>query len=323
MRPSDVQLTQQGELRHFLSIDGLSREHLQRILKLAESFASVAGKPVKKAPLLRGKTVVNLFFEPSTRTLTTFDLAAKRLSADVLNVNLRDSSVNKGESLLDTLRTFEAMHCDLFVIRHPSSGAAAFIASRVSENVAVINAGDGCHAHPTQAMLDMFTIQLHKPNFASLRVAIVGDIAHSRVARSEISALRLLGTRDIRVIGPRTLIPRDIECRGVRAHYDLEEGLRDADIVVALRLQREKMSDVFLPGEKEYFRLYGLNVERLEAAAPGALVMHPGPINRGVELDSSLADNPRSLILEQVSHGVAVRMAIMAMTLGAVQLQDP
>jgi aspartate carbamoyltransferase catalytic subunit len=268
-------------------------------------------------PLLRGKTVVNLFFEPSTRTRTTFELAAKRLSADVLNLNIDSSSTSKGESLQDTLHTLEAMHCDMFVIRHANSGAAHFIATQVAPHVRVINSGDGRHAHPTQALLDMFTIRRHKPDFRRLRVAIVGDVAHSRVARSEIHALRALDVAEIRVVGPRTLIPAGIESMGVRVFNDLEAGIRDADVIVMLRLQRERMRSALLPGEKEYFNCFGLTAARLRAAAADAIVMHPGPINRGVEIDSEVADGGRSVILQQVSHGIWVRMAIMAMIMGA------
>jgi len=319
MNSAALQLNAQGELRHFLCIEGLQRRHLERILQLAESFDAVAGRAVKKVPLLRGKTVVNLFFEPSTRTRMTFELAAKRLSADILNLNLGESATGKGESLLDTLKTLQSMHCDMFVIRHQHSGAAHFIASQVREAVTVINAGDGCHAHPTQAMLDVYTIRRHKPGLESLCVAIVGDIAHSRVARSEICALNLLGAGEVRVVAPRTLLPLDVKDMGVRVFHDLGTGLRDADVVIALRLQRERMCSERLPSAAEYFRLYGLTPQALAVAKPDALVMHPGPINRGVELDSAVADGPHSLILEQVSHGIAMRMAVMALTMGAIQ----
>jgi aspartate carbamoyltransferase catalytic subunit len=299
--------------RHLLDIGSLSREQLLRILDTAESFAAVAGQPVKKVPLLRGKTVVNLFFEPSTRTRTTFELAAKRLSADVLNIAATQSSATKGESLLDTLKNLEAMHCDMFVVRHAASGAAAFIASQVAPHISVINAGDGRHAHPTQGLLDMFTIRRHKPDFGALTVAIVGDILHSRVARSDIEALRLLGVGELRLVGPRTLLPREADALGVRVFHSLAAGLQDADVVMMLRLQRERMRAGLLPSEHEYFRLYGLTPERLAHAKPDVMVMHPGPINRGVEMDSAVADGPRSVILEQVAHGIAVRMAVMSL----------
>ena len=318
-----MQLDQDGGLRHFLSMEALPRATLLAILDGAASFTGVAGRAVKKVPLLRGKTVVNLFFEPSTRTRVTFELAAKRLSADVLNIDLAASATRKGESLLDTLRTLEAMRSDMFIVRHPDSGAARFIARHAASDTHVINAGDGRHAHPTQALLDMFTIRRHKPDFAALRVAIVGDIAHSRVARSEIHALRILGARDIRVIAPRTLLPLQVESLGVRAFHNIEEGLADADVIIALRLQRERMSSALLPDEREYFHCFGLTERRLRAARPDAIVMHPGPVNRGVEIDSAVADSARSVILQQVSHGIAVRMAVMAMIMGARPAKAP
>ena len=313
----NLQLDEDGNLRHFLTIDGLSRDVLLNILDTAENFAGVGTRAVKKVPLLRGKTIVNLFFEPSTRTLTTFDLAAKRLSADVLNLNISTSSATKGESLLDTLHTLEAMHCDMFVVRHAESGAAHFIARHVAPEVSVINGGDGKHAHPTQAMLDMFTIRRHKGDISQLRVAIVGDIAHSRVARAQINALRTLGAREIRAVGPRTLIPRGVEAMGVKVFTELDAGLKDADVVIMLRLQRERMGGPLLPSSSEYFRYFGVTEERLQAAHPDAIVMHPGPLNRGVEISSELADGHRSVILDQVSYGIAIRMAVMSMALGS------
>jgi aspartate carbamoyltransferase catalytic subunit len=312
---NNIQLDENGRLRHFLSIEGLSQELLTQILDQAESFAGVAERTVKKVPLLRGKIITNLFFETSTRTRTTFELAAKRLSADVLNLNISASSTSKGETLLDTLRNLEAMHCDMFVVRHADSGAAHFIAQHAAPHISVINAGDGRHAHPTQAMLDMFTIRRHKGDFSKLKVAIVGDIQHSRVARSQILALNTLGTAEVRLIGPRTLLPSHAESLGVQLHHDLETGIRDADVVIMLRLQRERMRGALLPSEHEYFQLYGLTEERLQAAKEDAIVMHPGPINRGVEMDSQVADGPRSVILQQVSHGIAVRMAVMSMAM--------
>ncbi|ADJ29504.1 aspartate carbamoyltransferase catalytic subunit [Nitrosococcus watsonii] len=312
---SNLQLDQKGQLRHFLSIQGLNRELLTRILDTAESFSSIGAQQVKKVPLLRGKTIVNLFFESSTRTLSTFELAAKRLSADVMNLNVRTSSTQKGESLLDTLRSLEAMHCDMFVVRHSDSGAAYFIARHVPSHVSVINAGDGCHSHPSQAMLDMFTIRRHKGSFPNLRVAIIGDILHSRVARSEIHALATLGTGEIRVIAPRTLLPRNVDSLGVHIFHDMRVGLKGVDVVIMLRLQRERMEGARLPSEREYFQLYGLTEEKLALAQPEAIVMHPGPINRGIEIESAVADGPRSVILEQISHGIAIRMAVMAMTM--------
>ena len=315
MSEASLQLDEHGQLRHFLTVEGQERALLVSIMDTAESLASVTEQTVKKVPLLRGKTIVNLFFETSTRTRTTFELAAKRLSADVLNVNIATSATTKGESLLDTIRNIEAMHVDMFVVRHAQSGAAHFIARHVAPHISVINAGDGRHAHPTQAMLDVFTIRKHKPDFGQLTVAIVGDILHSRVARSEIHALRILGAREIRVVGPRTLIPADIEALGVTVCHDLESGLRDADVIIMLRLQRERMSGAFIPSEHEYYASFGLTESRLTLAKPDVLVMHPGPINRGVEIDSKVADGSRSVILQQVTHGIAIRMAVMSMTM--------
>jgi len=317
MTASDIQLDQKGRLKHFLTTEGLSRQLLTDILDTAASFAEVGGRAVKKVPLLRGKTVVNLFFEASTRTRTTFELAAKRLSADVLNLNISTSSTSKGESLQDTLHTLEAMHCDMFVVRHASSGAAHFIATHVAPGISVINGGDGRNAHPTQALLDMYTIRQHKKEFPPLRVAIVGDVAHSRVARSQIHALKTLGVADLRVVGPKTLIPADITALGARVFYDLEEGIAGTDVITMLRLQRERMRSSLLPSEHEYFACYGLTENKLRAASPDVIVMHPGPINRGVEIDTHVADGPRSVILQQVTHGIAVRMAVMAMIMGA------
>ncbi len=316
MTDQGLQLDSRGRLRHLLNIEGLSQSHIEEILDTAESFAGVTRREVKKVPLLRGKTVVNLFFEASTRTRTTFELAAKRLSADVLNITASSSSTVKGESLLDTLRNLEAMHVDMFVVRHGSSGAAHFIASHCQPHVAVLNAGDGGHAHPTQALLDVFTIRRHRPDFSSLRVVIVGDILHSRVARSQIHALKALGTGEVRVVAPRTLLPVGIEALGVRVCPTLEEGLREADVIIMLRLQRERMRGALLPSEHEYYREYGLTEIRLQGAHPDALVMHPGPINRGVEMTSAVADSERSLILEQVSNGIAIRMAAMSLIMG-------
>lgn len=318
---ANPQLDSHGNLRHFLTLDGLDRRQLTDILDQTEGFLSVARQPVKKVPLCRGKIIANLFFETSTRTRTTFELAAKRLSADVLNLNISTSATAKGETLLDTLRNLEAMNVDMFVVRHADSGAAHFIARHVAPHVSVINAGDGCHAHPTQGMLDMFTIRQHKGDFSRLKVAIVGDILHSRVARSQIGALRTLGAAEVRVIAPRTLIPAQAEqALGVRVFHDLRDGVTDCDVIIMLRLQRERMAGGFLPSEHEYFYLFGLTEKRLASAKPDAIVMHPGPINRGVEMDSEVADGPRSVILEQVSNGLAVRMAVMSMCIGTQNL---
>ena len=316
MSMADLQLDDQGRLRHFIAIEGLPRELLVQILDTAERFAPVGDRAVKKVPLLRGRTVANLFFEPSTRTRTTFDLAAKRLSADVLNLNIEASSTKKGESLIDTLRNLEAMQCDMFVVRHQTSGAAHYIASQVAPHISVINGGDGRHEHPTQGMLDAFTIRRHKGRFDRLKVAIVGDVAHSRVARSNLHALKILGVPDLRVVGPRTLIPPGIEALGVQVFEDLDAGLKGVDVVIMLRLQQERMQSALLPSGHEYFRKYGLTPRRLALAAKDAIVMHPGPINRGVEIDSAVADGVQSVILEQVTCGIAVRMAVMAMILG-------
>ena len=304
-------------MRHFLQIDGHSAEELFHILDTAESFTSVDDRSIKKVPLLRGKTIVNLFFEPSTRTRTTFELAAKRLSADVLNINIATSATTKGESLLDTLFNLEAMNTDMFIVRHPESGAAEFMSNYVAPHVSVINAGDGRHAHPTQAMLDMFTIRKHAEDFSKIKVAIVGDILHSRVARSQIEALNLLGTREVRVIAPRTLLPANVAQLGVEVFQNCKEGLRDVDVIIMLRLQKERMQGGFLPSEHEYFQLYGLTPERLAIAKPNAIVMHPGPINRGVEISSEVADGSQSVILQQVEYGIAVRMAILSIAMSS------
>ena len=317
-----LQVDAHGRLKHFLTIDGLPRELLVNILDTAESFAGIGERAVKKVPLLRGKTIVNLFFEPSTRTRTTFELAAKRLSADVLNINASTSSTTKGESLLDTLRTLEAMHCDMFVVRHSQSGAAHFIAQHAAPHISVINGGDGRHAHPTQAMLDMFTIRRHKGDFASLKVAIVGDVAHSRVARSLIHALTTLGAAQVRIVAPRTLVPPGLESLGVTVHHHLREGLAGADVVILLRLQNERMQGALLPSSHEYFQYYGVTEEKLAVADPDAIVMHPGPLNRGVEIDSDVADGSRSVILRQVSYGIAIRMAVMSMAIGSHAAAD-
>lgn len=319
--PRNVQLTADGRLKHFLSINGLSRTLLTEILDTAESFANIGEQSVKKVPLLRGKTIVNLFFENSTRTRATFELAAKRLSADVLNLDIKTSSTAKGETLMDTLQNIEAMHADMFVVRHADSGAAHFIASQVTPRVAIINAGDGRHAHPTQAMLDMFTIRRHKGEFAGLKVAIVGDILHSRVARSQIRALTTLGADEIRLVAPKTLLPVGIEDLGVKLYTRMEEGIKDVDVVMMLRLQKERMSGALLPSESEFYRLYGLTTDKLAYAHPEAIVMHPGPINRGVEIESAVADGSRSVILQQVGYGIATRMAVMSMAMSG-QMQE-
>ncbi|MDJ0653090.1 MAG: aspartate carbamoyltransferase catalytic subunit [Xanthomonadales bacterium] len=317
---AELQLRPDGRLRHFLSIEGLNQPLLSEVLDTAESFRKAAFQQVRKLPLLRGKTVINLFFEPSTRTRTTFELAARRLSADVVNIDVAASSTTKGETLLDTLRTLEAMHCDLFVVRHGLSGAAHFFAQHAPEGVSVLNAGDGRHSHPTQAMLDLFTIRRHRPDLDRLKVVIVGDILHSRVARSQIHALNLFGVPEIRVVAPATLLPVDVETMGVHIYNDFDAAIDGADVVIMLRLQRERMHGPLLSSKDEYFRRFGLTEKRLARARPNCLVMHPGPMNRGVEIESSIADGAQSVILEQVSNGLAIRMAVMAMALGS---RDP
>jgi aspartate carbamoyltransferase catalytic subunit len=313
---ANPQLGKGGELHHLLTIEGLPREVLTRILDTAAPFAGVSEREVKKVPLLRGKSVFNLFFEPSTRTRTTFEIAAKRLSADVINLNISTSSQTKGESLLDTIDNLAAMHADMFVVRHASSGAAHFIAQHVAPHIHVINAGDGRHAHPTQGLLDMYTIRHYKKSFDELTVAVVGDILHSRVARSQIHALTTLGVPEVRAIAPRTLLPAEVERMGVRVFHDMREGLRGVDVVMMLRLQNERMQGALLPSAQEYFKFYGLTPEKLALARPDAIVMHPGPMNRGVEIDSAVADGPHAVILPQVTFGIAVRMAVMSMLAG-------
>ena len=306
------QLNRHGELRHLLSIEGLPRDVLLHIMDTAQGFMSFGEREVKKVPLLRGKSVFNLFFENSTRTRTTFEIAAQRLSADVFNLDIQRSSTSKGESLLDTIANLEAMDADIFVVRHSQSGAPFLIASHTPEHVHVVNAGDGRHAHPTQGLLDMMTIRHYKRDFSALSVAIVGDIVHSRVARSDIHALTTLGVPEVRAVGPKTLVPADLRDMGVRVCHDIDEGLRDADVVIALRLQNERMAGGLLPSASEFHMMYGLTPERLRLARPDAIVMHPGPINRGVELDSAVADGPQSVILPQVRFGIAVRMAVLS-----------
>jgi aspartate carbamoyltransferase catalytic subunit len=311
------QLNRNGELKHLLSIEGLPRELISRILDTADTFVSVSDREVKKVPLLRGKSVFNLFFENSTRTRTTFEIAAKRLSADVINLDITRSSTAKGESLLDTIANLSAMSADLFIVRHAESGAPYLIAQHVAPHVHVINAGDGRHSHPTQGLLDMYTIRHYKRDFTRLTVAIVGDILHSRVARSDIHALTTLGVPEVRVVGPKTLVPADLREMGVRVCHDMREGLKDADVIIMLRLQNERMSGAMLPSAQEFFKSYGLTADKLALARPDAIVMHPGPINRGVEIESRVADSAQSVILPQVTFGIAVRMAVMSMVAAA------
>jgi len=295
--------------RHLLAIEGLTPPAIQHLLDLAGTYVALNRSGRTQRDLLRGRTLINLFFEDSTRTRTSFELAGKRLGADVINMSVATSSVNKGETLLDTAATLNAMHCDLLVVRHAQSGAANLLAQKVG--AAVINAGDGTHEHPTQALLDALTIRRRKGRLEGLMVAICGDVLHSRVARSNIHLLGAMGAR-VRLVGPRTLMPAEIARMGVEVTYDMREGLAGADIVMMLRLQRERMAGGLIPSAREYFRFWGLDREKLAFAKPDALVMHPGPMNRGVEIDSAVADDvERSLIAEQVEMGVAVRMAVL------------
>jgi aspartate carbamoyltransferase catalytic subunit len=299
--------------KDLLSLREMDGEEIREVLQTAESFKEVTTREIKKVPTLRGKTVVNLFFEPSTRTRTSFELAAKRLSADVINISSSGSSVSKGETLLDTARNIEAMQADVIVLRHPASGAPYALAKALKSSV--INAGDGAHEHPSQGLLDLYTIREKKGRIEGLTVAIVGDVAHSRVAHSDIHGLRKLGAA-VRVIGPPTLIPVDIEKLGVTVHHRLEEGIAEVDVIILLRLQLERQGKGFFPTLREYAELYGLNVPRLALAAKEALVMHPGPINRGIEVAPEIADGLSSVILDQVTNGVAVRMALLFLLAG-------
>jgi aspartate carbamoyltransferase catalytic subunit len=314
------QLTKNGELQHLLTIEGLPKSIITHILDTASSFVSISDREVKKVPLMRGKSVFNLFFENSTRTRTTFEIASKRLSADVINLNIAASSTTKGESLLDTIDNLAAMHADMFVVRHSQSGAPFLIAKHLDDHgqkdIHVVNAGDGRHAHPTQGLLDMYTIRHYKKDFSNLTVAIVGDILHSRVARSDIHALTTLGVPEIRAIGPATLLPGGLEQMGVRCYSNMDEGLKGVDVIIMLRLQNERMAGALLPSAGEYFKSYGLTPERLALARPDAIVMHPGPMNRGVEIDSAVADGAQAVILPQVTFGIAVRMAVMSILAG-------
>jgi aspartate carbamoyltransferase catalytic subunit len=299
--------------KDILGTQEMNAAELMSVLDATESFLEVSTREVKKVPTLRGKTVINLFYEPSTRTRTSFEIAGKRLSADVINISTNASSVVKGESLKDTAMTLAAMAADVIVIRHPASGAPHFLARHVPS--AVINGGDGTHEHPTQALLDLFTIRQRKGSLAGLRVSIIGDIAHSRVARSNIFAMRTLGM-EVCVCGPASLLPVHVESLGVRACTDLDVAVRDADILMALRLQLERQEKGLIPSLREYSQLYGLNLERLEQAKPDVLIMHPGPINRGVEISPEVAEGPYSLILDQVANGVALRMALLYLLAG-------
>jgi aspartate carbamoyltransferase catalytic subunit len=295
--------------KHLLAIEGLEPPHIADLLDLAESYALLNRSGKTQRDLLKGRTLINLFFEDSTRTRTSFELAGKRLGADVINMSVSTSSVNKGETLLDTASTLNAMHCDLLVVRHGQSGAPSLLSQKV--DAAVINAGDGTHEHPTQALLDALTIRRHKGRLEGLIVAICGDIAHSRVARSNMHLLTTMGSR-VRVVGPPTLIPAEAARLGVEVFHDMKAGLAGADVVMMLRLQRERMSGGMVPSAREFFRFYGLDAEKLAYAKPDSIVMHPGPMNRGVEIESAIADHPtRSVIGEQVEMGVACRMAVL------------
>ena len=309
------ELTCDGGICHFLGVEGLSRIQLENIIQKAMGYFDNTGR-LTNTTELAGKTVMNLFFENSTRTRTTFEAAQKRLGANVLNLDIARSSTNKGESLRDTLWNLEAMSADMFVVRHFASGAAHFMATEVTPNVAIINAGDGWHAHPTQAMLDMLTIYREAPKpFDELSVAIIGDIKHSRVARSDISALQTLGVKDIRVIAPKTLLPKGISRYGVSVFENIDKGVADVDVIIGLRIQNERIGSPLLPSTSEYFKMYGITENRLKLAKPNALIMHPGPMNRGVEIASGVADGKQSVILKQVNNGIAVRMAVMAMAI--------
>ena len=297
---------QDNKLKHFLNIKTLSKHHILDILSKAESFHN--NNKISKYP---GKVVASLFFEPSTRTKTTFELASKKISADFINIDISNSSTSKGESILDMIKTIEAMSCQMFVVRHSVPGTAHYIAESVSNNISVINAGDGSNEHPTQAMLDMFTIKKHKGHFDDLKVSIVGDILHSRVAKSLIYSLNTLGTKEINIVGPESLIPENYSKMSVNYYSDMNKGIKDADVIIMLRLQKERMHDALISMDS-YYDDYGLNKNRLEYAKSDVIVMHPGPINRGIEIESSVADGPNSVILNQVSYGISVRMAIMS-----------
>jgi aspartate carbamoyltransferase catalytic subunit len=309
---STLQEGADGRLRHLLTLEALPAARIGALLDRADELRAASRDGTRRLDLLAGRTVMNLFFEPSTRTRTSFDLAAQRLGAQVINFDIASSSTVKGETLLDTVHTLEAMHCDAFVVRHKESGTPAFVARHLRSRAAVINAGDGNHAHPTQGLLDVLTLRRHRADFAALRVVICGDIRHSRVARSDIHALRALGVTDLRLCAPPQLLPAEDEFPGCRVFHDFDAAIADVDVAIMLRLQKERMERAAIPSEEEYFARYGLSARRLQLARPACLVMHPGPINRGVEIASDVADSPHSLILEQVANGVFVRMAVLA-----------
>ena len=306
-----IQFDEDNKLKHFLNIELLTENHINEILALAEHFATEESNKFKD---LEGKTIASLFFEPSTRTKTTFELASKRLSADFINIDISNSSTLKGESVLDMIKTLEAMSCDMFIVRHSISGTPHYIASEVGNTISVINAGDGTHSHPTQAMLDMYTIKKYKGGFKNLNVSIVGDILHSRVAKSIITSLKILGVNNINVIGPENLMPDNLKELKVSYHNSLEGGINQADVVIMLRLQKERMHEALISIE-DYYKNFGLTKNKIATAKKDVIVMHPGPINRGVEIDSDVADGPNSVILDQVTAGISVRMAIMSLVL--------
>ena len=311
---TSLQLTADGRLKHLLTLQGLDRSHISALLDDAETYLSDTGCPVVRSDALQGKTVANLFFEPSTRTRASFELAANRLGADVLNLDVNTSSRKKGESILDTIYTLQAMQIDVFVVRDAQAGIPAYIARHVADHVSILYAGEADQSHPTQGLLDLLTIRRRKGSFEGLKVAIVGDIAHSRVARSAAEGLVTMGVSDLRLIAPDALSPTPGTVPpAARVMTSLDEGVKDADVVMALRIQRERIVNLDgIPGVDEYFASYGVTHERMKLAAPNAIVMHPGPMNRGIEIESSLADSPCSAITEQVRHGVAVRMSVLA-----------
>jgi aspartate carbamoyltransferase catalytic subunit len=311
-----VQLDSQQRLRHLITLDRLPAPLLVKLLDRAEAMEAAFDAGTRKLDLLHGRTVVNLFFEPSTRTRTSFDIAAKRLGADVINFDIASSSTVKGETLVDTLHTLEAMRCDAFVVRHKENGTAEFLARHTRTKAAVVNAGDGNHAHPTQGLLDAYTIRRQRRDLSALTVLVCGDILHSRVARSDIHALRTLGVGELRVCGPSNLLPPESELPGCRVIEDFDEAIAGVDVAIMLRLQKERMSLALVPSEQAYYARYGLDARRLRLARPDCLVMHPGPINRDVEIASAVADGAQSRILDQVGNGVFVRMAVLAELLG-------
>ncbi len=311
---NDAQLNSDGRLIHLLGLEGLPKSQIEKILSVADDLLDQKFK-LQKSKILRDMSVANLFFEPSTRTRNTFEIAAKRTSAKTINVDLANSATKKNETLMDTMQTLKAMQIDMFVIRHQQNGLPHRVAENI-EGVSILNAGDGINAHPTQALLDMLTIRQHKKSFDGLSVAIVGDIRHSRVARSGIQAMRTLGTTDIRLIAPETLHYKE-ETPGLERFDSLEKGIEGADVIISLRLQKERMIAADIPDEQTYFDGFGLTTKNLKLAKPDAIVMHPGPVNRGIELSSEVADGPQSVILQQVTNGIAVRMAVMEILAGA------